>query len=344
MEASRSQEPSDRRAADAAITVRDPRSSYATFAVEARSSVAPRDVERLLGGSFGQKLRAMTPHIPVLVVAPWLSERTQTLLAAEGVNYVDLTGNARVQLDNPALFVQSQGAARDPAPAPRGRVRLRGSKAGRLLRTLVDVRPPYGVGELAAATGLAPGYVSRVLEALDEDALVERARRGRVERTDVEGLLRRWAEAYDVFATNEVARFLAPRGARAALERLERIDRPPGRFAVTGSFAAVRLAPVAAPALLAVYADDVEALSRELELMPADAGANVALLRPFDPVAWEGSSLVDGVAYVTPSQAAIDCLSGNGRMPAEGEALLGWMLADERRWRRSSLTADPPAA
>jgi hypothetical protein len=326
-------------ATDASITVRDARGTFATFAVEARGSVAPRDVERLLGGPLGQTLRALSPHIPILVVAPWLSERTQKLLAAEGVSYVDMTGNALVRLDNPALFLQMQGAKRDPAPAVRGKVRLRGPKAGRLLRTLADVRPPYGVSELAAATGLAPGYVSRVLDALDEEALVERGRRGRVERTDVEGLLRRWAEGYDLLAANDTATFLAPRGAGDALTRLAAME-DPGRFAVTGSFAAVQLAPIAAPALLAVYADDVDALARKLDLMPADEGANVALLRPFDPVVWSGTSATDGIVYVAPSQATVDCLTGTGRMPAEGEALLEWMLADEQRWRRPSLAGE----
>ncbi len=332
-------------ATGASITVRDSRGTFATFAVEARDSIAARDVERLLGGGLGQTLRALSPHIPILVVAPWLSERARSLLAAEGVSFVDLTGNALVRLDSPALFVQSQGAARNPAPAPRGTVRVRGPKAGRLLRTLVDVRPPYGVRELAAATGLAPGYVSRVLDALDGDALVDRSGRGRVERADVEGLLRRWAESYDVFASNGATTWLAPRGAAAALAQLA-VSRSAGRVAVTGSFAAVRLAPVAAPSLLTAYAEDAGAVRQALDLIPADEGANVALLTPFDPVVWTRTAEQDGVAYVAPSQATVDCLRGNGRMPAEGDALLEWMLADEERWRGPSLTAagDLPAA
>ena len=37
-------------------------------------------------------------------------------------------------------------------------------------------------------------------------------------------------------------------------------------------------------------------------------------------------------------------LMGNGRMPAEGEALLAWMLANEMEWRETSLKRrDEPA-
>ncbi len=320
---------------DAAIEVRG-QNSYATVAVEARRSLGPRDVDRLFG-SVGRTLRALSPFIPILVVAPWLSARTRELLAAEGVNYLDLTGNARIRLDNPALFVQTEGAARDPSPAPRAKARVRGPKAGRLIRTLIDVRPPYGVRELSDATGLAPGYVSRLLDALDDEALIERSRRGRVESVDIGGLLRRWAESYDVFSSNDAATFLAPRGAARTLPLLAE---PPAseRAAVTGSFAAVRLAAVAAPTLLCVYCDDVDALASALELIPADEGANVVLLRPFDAVVWQRTDEQEGIRYVAPSQAAIDCLTGNGRMPAEGEALLEWMLANEQQWRLGSLS------
>lgn len=40
---------------------------------------------------------------------------------------------------------------------------------------------------------------------------------------------------------------------------------------------------------------------------------------------------VEGVNSVSVAQLATDCLTG--RMPAEGEALMEWMAADEDRWR-----------
>jgi hypothetical protein len=317
-------------------------SVFATLAVEAKRSLGPRDVAGLFG-SVGRTLRALSPNIPILVVAPWLSPRTRDLLAAEGINYLDLTGNALVRLENPALFIQSQGADRDPSPAPRGKARVRGPKAARLIRTLVDVRPPYGVRDLAEATGLAPGYISRLLDALDDDALIERSKRGQVESVDIAALLRRWAENYELFDSNDAQPYLAARGAEDALGRFPEL--PTVRTAVTGSFAAVRLSPVAAPALVTVYCDDSNALANALDLIPADQGANVVLLRPFDPIVWERTEEEYGVRYVAPSQAAVDCLTGNGRMPAEGEALIQWLLANEPNWRLNSLTevGGPPA-
>jgi hypothetical protein len=64
--------------------------------------------------------------------------------------------------------------------------------------------------------------------------------------------------------------------------------------------------------------------------------------RPGNPglfAAWRWKLGVEdsGVFYVAPSQAAVDCLTGAGRMPAEGEALIAWMVENESRWRLHSI-------
>ncbi|MEX0753946.1 MAG: helix-turn-helix domain-containing protein [Actinomycetota bacterium] len=310
----------------------------ATLVVEAKRSFSPRDVEPTFGRNLPRVLRTLTYSIPILVVSEWLSPRTRELLEEQEINYLDLTGNALIRLDNPVVYVRSMGASRAPKPATRGQVGLRGAKAARILRLLTDVHPPYGVREIAEASGVVVSWVSKLLDSLDREALLERSARGRVESVDVPRLLRRWAGVYDVFKTNQVTTFLAPRGVSQVLEGMKTVASA-GRLAITGSFAAIRLAPIAAPALVVVYTDDVESVSRELGLLPADEGANVALLRPYDSVVWDRNASEDKLRYVAPSQVAIDCLTGNGRMPAEGEALIEWMVANESRWRLDSLAS-----
>jgi hypothetical protein len=325
------------RTLDAALDVKGNNGTVATLAVEARRSFEPRDVDALLSG-LARSLGSLAGYIPILAVAPWLSPRTQERLEAEGINFVDLTGNALVALDNPTLYLRTYGAQRNPAPTARGRARVRGPRAARLVRLLVDVRPPYGIRELAAASGLTPGYVSELVDALDREALVDRERRGGVRAVDVAGLLRRWAESYDVFATNAASSFLAPAGPAAALRALDEKGYADSVL-VTGSFAAVRRAAVAAPALLCVYCRDPAAIAQGLGFLPADpgAGANVALLQPFDDVVWDRTERDGEVAYAAVSQVTVDCLTGNGRMPAEGEALLAWMGEHEDEWRAGRL-------
>jgi hypothetical protein len=266
---------------DGAITLQDARGTLVTLAVQAKQSFEPRAVGQLSAGLSGV-IRSIAGYIPILVVAPWISPRARELLASEDINYVDLTGNALVKLENPPLYIRAAGAPRNPQPTPRGHARVRGPKAARLIRLLVDVCPPYGVSEIAAATGLAQGYVSRLLDALDRDALVERSRRGRVEDADFAGLLRRWAESYDVLKANDAFTYLTPRGARDTLSRLA--DLPTSMsVAVTGSFAAVRVAPVAVPALLIAYSNEIQTVANELGLLPRRRGGQcrtAASVRP----------------------------------------------------------------
>jgi hypothetical protein len=326
------------RVIDAFITLTPPQQGGGiNLLVEAKSTFAPRDAERLFSGMV-QQLRLLSSNYPILVVTPWLSERAQEILAKEDTNYLDLTGNVRIALNSPPVFITHKGASRNPTPAPRAPARLKGPKAGRLARLLIDVAPPYGVSQIAEATSLAPGYISRLLTSLDDDALIERTSRGQVVSVDISELLRRWTQTYDVFKSNETSSFVAPQGPEEVLGRLTSLSSSSPPVAVTGSFSAVRFAPVAAPSLLVLYCSEPGTLAKELRLLPADRGSNVALLRPFDPVVWKRTTVKSGVTYAAVAQTAADCLTGNGRMPAEGDALTTWMEDNASQWRLSSIS------
>jgi len=100
---------------DTAIDLAASNGTRTTLAVEAKRTFTPRDAEQLLRGLASQ-LRTLAHGVAILVVAAWLSPRTQELLAEQDVNYLDLTGNALVRLENPAGFIPSPGGAR-AAPA-----------------------------------------------------------------------------------------------------------------------------------------------------------------------------------------------------------------------------------
>ena len=136
--------------------------------------------------------------------------------------------------------------------------------------------------------------------------------------------------------------FVAPEGVDRLLPKLAADPGVGTRIAITGSFAASRVAPVTSPSLLTAYCDPSALIANGFGLLSADEGANVALLRPFDRVVWLRTSIGDGLRYAAPSQVVVDCLTGNGRMPAEGEALLEWMQANESEWRADSLGALRP--
>lgn len=323
--------------ADQLWEIRGPSASSRGLIVEARSELSPRAVKVMLGGGLLKRLRGVAGH-PILVVAPYISPRSRELLVEEDVNFLDLTGNLRLVLNNPAVFVETRGADKDPSERPRRKTGLRGANLGGVARVLVDVRPPYGTTEIANAARVSPGYVTRILETLSAEALIERgAVRGPVTDVDWQALIRRRAEALDLLAPHTTSLYVAPSGARAFLDSLNaQLD---DRLIVTGSFAAVEVAPIAAPALLALYtlSPNKDQLARRLGLLPTSEGGDVALVRPENPNVFINADERKQLATASPSQVAIDCLSGGGRMPSEGEALINWMDKNEKKWRLSSL-------
>lgn len=70
-----------------------------------------------------------------------------------------------------------------------------------------------------------------------------------------------------------------------------------------------------------------------LELRETRAGANVLLLDPFDKVVLERTRLQGDLVAVALSQCVVDLLTGPGREPAQGEALISWMVENEGTWR-----------
>lgn len=317
--------------ADLIVDLAGPSGKRATLVFEAKSVAYPRD----LRGAIQQLRRFSALGAPVFV-APFLGPQARSMLADEDVGYIDLTGNLRITLSSPALFLSDRGADTNPWPE-RGQVRsLAGARAGRLVRALCDVLPPYGVSDLAALTGLTAGYVSKVLAVLVREDLVERAPRGPVVSVAWPRLLEAWARDYGLLTSNVARLFLAPRGVEDVVDKLRDLPaKTRSQIAITGSPAAARVAPVAPTTKLCIYAEDALRLAERLGLVPADTVGNVFLLEPFDDVVFARTTDDAGIGYVAPSQAAVDCLTGPDRMPEEGRAVLAWMERNERAWRTS---------
>ncbi|MBM3218092.1 MAG: hypothetical protein FJZ38_05305 [Candidatus Rokubacteria bacterium] len=231
----------------------------------------------------------------------------------------------------PGLFIATAGAAKRPLGVGKPSRSLRGAKAARIVRALCDSSRSWGVRELAQQTRTDPGYVSRIIDLLESEALIDRgARRQPIRAVNWEGLIRRWADDYSVFEANETSSYLAPRGLQAVADTLRQSK---FGYAITGSYAASKRAPITVPRLLTMYADDPARLAETVGLREADQGINVLLLRPFDPVVYERTWESEGLRYAAAPQIAVDLSSGSGREPSEAEALLAWMKDNESAWR-----------
>ena len=158
---------------------------------------------------------------------------------------------------------------------------------------------------------------SRVLSFLDSEALIRRIGRGRTGSVDWPALLRRWAQDAPLESRGSVRTYLEPRGLSALLTRVGKLEQ---RYAITGSLAAVALAPIAPARLATIWVDDAAATATALNLCPADAAANVMLIEAADESAFEGAPQREGIWSAAPSQVAGDLLTSPGRGPREGRS------------------------
>ncbi len=254
-----------------------------------------------------------------LVASDFLTPRVREILAACGSGYADATGNFRLALSKPALFIETKGADRDPWPDDRPLRSLKGRAAGRLARALSDLAPPFAVRELAVRAGVSPASASRVLALLDREALVERGGREVVNRVQKADLIRRWARDYSLLGSNRADNFLEPRGISALLTKLKSAK---FRYAVTGTLAASLMSPSAPPRIVTIFVENLPKAAEAMDLRRTETGTNVTLVEPFDEVVFERSWECDGIRCVALSQLCADLLTGPGRDPVEGEELL----------------------
>lgn len=307
----------------AAAEIQSPDKRRVVLNIEARSRMTPKVATEVV-----RDLNGVEVDSP-LVISSFISKATQAILRDGGVSYVDLAGNIRLVVSSPGLFIEVVGATVNPTKAERSDS-LKGAKAGRVVRALIEQAEPKGVRELAAMAEVDAGYVSRLFTLLDAEALITRVGRGRLDSVAWPKLLQRWADDAPLSIRGKATSYIEPRGVPALLEKLRSTKR---RYAITSSFAASRVAPIAPPRLLSVYTDDLRGLIEETGLRPTTAGANVQLIEPVDEDVFRATTNNDGLCYVALPIVVLDLLDGPGRAPAEAEALLEWMKKNEAVWR-----------
>ena len=316
---------------DVGVEIDVPDGGSARLVVEVKQVLERRDVSRAV-----EQSRSMTtrPTDTPVVAARYLSPSVRDALAEEGLSYVDATGNMRIVVNRPTMFISAQGEDRDPWRKGRPRGTLKGEPAARVTRALLDYRRDWTVRELLAASGASTGATYRVLEYLErEDLVVKEDKRYRV--TDWERLLRAWGADAPFQTTTRVMAFIEPRGVESFLGKVAKESKIP--VAVTGSSAAGEWATYAPAKAVYLYVSSIQEASEQWGLRPNATAPNVILLEPrtVGDVPFVNTIRTKvGYPVAAPAQVAADLLNGPGREPAEGEFLIEWMKNNEEQWRR----------
>lgn len=312
---------------DATLTLHPPSGPSVTLAIIAKPKFGWNELARWVDRSVAEaRLRADG----VLLVAPYISPTARLKLIDRDASFADQTGNVRISLPQPPLFIELEGANRNPEQSTKALKSLRGRGSARAIRALCDFRPPYGIRGLAARAQVPAPSLSRVVDLLEREQLVTRSGpRGQVAEVSVRGVIERWTQDYEFSRANSIGIYLEPRGIPAFLDKLRTASFP---YALTGSVASSLVAPAAPVRLASLYVGSPMD-TRALGLRRVVAGGNVIVAEPFDPVVFERIMRREGLTLAAPSQVAADLLTGPGRSPGEAQELLGWMEANEDEWR-----------
>jgi predicted transcriptional regulator len=300
---------------------------------------------QVVSGDVGElhELEVTPDHRDVVVVAQWFSPQACELLRDRELNYVDGTGNVRLALDDPVVLLDRGGSPHEPDDHEDAL--LRGPKAVRLLRHLLDGGRRSRVKELAATAQMSTGYVSKLLTMLERKGLLTRGRRGRVEEMDVGGLLLLYAELYDTETFADTRVYACGQPVEAVVDQLR-----DGVVAavVTGAFGSVRLVPAATPDNLTAYVEDQDAAAARLGLDALEPAHGVGplvgavlLRRAHVPFLLDHTWRSDGLTYASVPQLVADCFDAAD--DAAGQRLLRWSLRHVASWRTPGGIVDEPA-
>lgn len=319
---------------DAILEIRAPEDKAGLLVIETKSQLSPGQVAAVANHlrEYRSLLSGDQP-LALIVAAPYLSPGTRDVLIREGLGYFDMTGNLRASMSEPLMVLDSEGAQTNPWVRDRPLRSLKGPTAGRVVRALLDFRPPFSITQVSRFARIPVASVYRVISFLEPEGLVYREPRGPIEEVDWAGLIQRWSRDYSLTGSNRTAMFLEPRGALQVLDELKQADY---RYAITGSLATASIAPSVPARLAVVYVERIAETATRLTLRPVDLGANVILAEPYDEVVFERTWTADpqGVVFAALSQVAVDLLTSPGRGPVGGEELISWMRQNQNRWRR----------
>lgn len=303
-----------------------------SFLAEYKRSTPPG----LLNSGIAQVKKAASRHTPAvipLLVVPYMGETGQRLCEQQEIGWLDLSGNARITA--PGLLIRIEG--RPNKFIERGRPpNVFAPKSSRVARQLLLNSERFQTQtELARATGLGDGYVSKIARRLAEEKYVDTNAAGALRPQNPDLMLDAWHAAYD-FDHHHILRGHVP--ARSSDELLERITNQFSRekldWAATGLAAAWLYNHFASFRLVTVYLATSPSRSflKSLDFSDEPKGANLWLVVPDDEGVFHGQQSPNNIPCVSPLQTYLDLKS----QPERATDAAAELRKQNLDWKRGS--------
>ncbi|WP_437324971.1 type IV toxin-antitoxin system AbiEi family antitoxin [Sorangium sp. So ce381] len=302
-----------------------------TFVLDVLGSASPGSLaahgERV--ASITQRLRRKA--IPLLVV-PFMTEAGRRTCEGARISWFDLSGNAHIVAPGIRIIVDGRpNRFRGPGrPAS-----LFAPKSARVVRwLLMHEGRALTQRQIARATDMSEGFVSRIVSRLEHESYVIREPTGSLRVKDPQLLLDAWREEYRFDKHTLIQGHVAARSGDA-LTRFasDTLSAASIEHAATGLAAAWQLTHFAAFRIATFFlaAHPSKELKEKLGFREEARGANFWLVVPNDIGVFQGAKSRDGVRCVDAVQAYLDLKAHPERASEAAERLRAELLT----WRRN---------
>ncbi len=244
--------------------------------------------------------------IPVVAV-PFMGESGKQACQRAGASWFDFSGNAHIIATGIRVIVAGRPNRFRSPGRPASVFAPKSSRVARFL--LMHPGEAATQREIAHATGVSEGFVSRIVGRLEEEHYVVRDERGALSVKDAQLLLDAWQEKYRFSKHSIVQGHVASRSGDALTRFVsDALKTAEVEHAATGLSAAWQLTHFASFRIATFYLDDEpgEALRDKLGFREDSRGANLWLVVPNDAGVFQGAQDQDGVRCVHPVQAYLD--------------------------------------
>lgn len=320
----------DRGAADKGVDLVIQAGSY-RFLVEFKASASAGPISEAahqVQVSASQGRRGVIP----LVVVPFMGEVGRRVCEEAGVSWLDLSGNAHIIGEGLRVIVDGRPNKFRVVGRP---ANVFAPKSSRIVRwLLMNPEAAHTQRQLAQATGLDEGFVSRIVRRLEREGYVERNSRSAFRPKDPAMLLDAWREKYD-FSRHTITRgSIAARSGDGLLHFVaDTLSEQKLEYAASGLAAAWVFTRFAGFRLVTVYLAQApsDSLLARLTFRADPRGANIWLVVPNDAGVFHGGIEKERIRLVHPVQTYLDLKDQPERATEAAERLRAELL----NWKRN---------
>lgn len=224
----------------------------------------------------------MRNYLPVLI-SSFISREIRKRCRQDGIGYIDCSGN--VYIFGSELLIsketdQNRFPEKNKAP---GYFR---DKASRILKIMLsDKDRKWKIRDLKKETGVSLGYISEVIQALEESSFVVRSNEGNVKLVRIGELISDWLGFYKFSRQNKIySYYIDEPGPDEIMRHIKKASHnvPSQRYCLTLHAAASFIAPWSRYNGVHMYVEGPHQMwEKELGLISAEKDANIFLVEPY---------------------------------------------------------------